>query len=318
MDAIVEGSVIREGNHIRVHAQLIRGVSDEHFWSETYDRDVKDLLALQADVAQSIAQKVEVTVSGEEEARLRSARSVPPEVYENYLKGRFALDKGNSKAEYEESIGYFEKAIQKDPTFAPAYVGLANTYFGMSTVFIGVPPETSRPKAMNAVRKALELDPDSVETHVLLAEMLKLQWQWGEAESEYQRALELNPSDAAAHLGLAHWLLSHGLLDEALAQANPARELDPLAVSGDDIGWILFVRTATESPLRKCRGDPTDVQGALWYPVRAVAKTINQEAVPVFGPLAGSNRNRVMGIRSSVRSRWSPGRCAAHSRIENA
>jgi TolB-like protein/Tfp pilus assembly protein PilF len=302
VDAIMEGSVIREGNHIRVHAQLIRGASDEHFWSETYDRDVKDLLALQADVAQSIAQKVEVTVTGEEQARLTSARPVPPDVYESYLRGRFALDKGNSKTDFEQSIDYFEKAIQKDPTFAPAYVGLANAYFGMSTVFIGVPPETSRPKAMNAVRKALELDPNSVEAHVLLAEMLRLQWKWDEAESEYQRALELNPSDGAAHLGLAHWLLSHGRIDEALAQANRARELDPLAVPGDDIGWILFCAHRFGGSIDELKSAVTiqpDNAGALWYLGFAlIANDQPGEAVPVLEKaLAVSNRSPgVMGV----------------------
>jgi TolB-like protein/tetratricopeptide (TPR) repeat protein len=296
VDAIVEGSVIREGNHIRVHAQLIRGASDEHFWSETYDREVKDVLALQADVAQSIAQKVEVTVSGEEQARLTSARPVPPEVYESYLRGRFVLENDNSKAELEESIEYFEKAIQKDPTFAPAYVGLAGAYFEMSTVFIGVAPETSRPKAMTAVRKALELDPNSVEAHVLLAEMLRLQWKWNEAESEYQRSLDLNPSNPAAHAGLAHWLLSHGRLDEALAQANRARELDPLAASDNDIGWILFCAHRYGESINEWKSVVTirpDDAGALWdLGFALIANDQPGEAVPVLEKaLAVSNRS---------------------------
>src|SRR5713101_7552749 len=118
VDAVVEGSVIREGSRIRVHAQLIRAATDEHFWSETYDRDLRDVLALQSDVAQSIARKVEVTVTGEEHQRLTAARPVSPEVYESYLKGRFA--KSNNRAEIEESIAYFEEAIRKDATFAPA------------------------------------------------------------------------------------------------------------------------------------------------------------------------------------------------------
>ena len=119
---------MRDGNRIRVTAQLIRGATDEHFWSETYDRELRDVLTLQSELAQSIAEKVEVTVTGEEHERLTAARSVAPEVYESYLKGHFALNKSNSKAEIEESIGYFEEAIQRDPTFAPAYVGLATAY----------------------------------------------------------------------------------------------------------------------------------------------------------------------------------------------
>ena len=302
VDAIVEGSVIREGNHIRVHAQLIRGASDEHFWSETYDRDVKDVLALQADVAQSIAQRVEVTVTGEEQARLAAVRSVPPDVYENYLRGRFALDRDDTPADVEEGIAYFEKAIQQDPTFPPAYVGLAGAYFEQSTVFIGVSPETTRPKAMAAIRKALELDPESVEAHLLLAEMLNLQWHWGEAEAEYRRALELKPNDAAAHVGLAHWLLDQGRVDEAFAYATRARELDPLAASGTDIGWILFCAHRYDEAIHEWRSIAAvrpDDAGVLWY--LGFALTANNqpgEAVLVLEKaLSASNRSPgVIGV----------------------
>src|SRR5258708_9453566 len=169
VDAVVEGSVMREGSRIRVHAQLIRGATDEHFWSETYDRELRDVLTLESEVAQSIAAKVEVTVTGKERERLTAARSVSPEVYENYLKGRFALDKSNSRAEVEESIGYFEEAIKKDPKFAPAYLDLAEAYSDLGSVFIRAPPETVHPKAIAPIRKALELDPESVEAHLLLA-----------------------------------------------------------------------------------------------------------------------------------------------------
>ena len=240
VDAIVEGSVTREGNRIRVTAQLIRGATDEHFWSETYDRELRDVLALQSELAQSIAEKVEVTVTGAEHERLTAARSVAPEVYENYSKGEFALNKSNSKAEFEASVAYFEDAIKTDPTFAPAYVGLANAYSNLGTVFIGGLPEETRPKVMNAAEKALELDPNLAEAHVLLANVKQEQWHWADAEAEYRRALELNPNSAAAHEGLALWLACQGRADEAVAWAERGRELDPLAVSFEDFGWTLF------------------------------------------------------------------------------
>ena len=137
VDAVVEGSVMREGNRIRVHAQLIRAASDEHFWSESYDRELRDVLAMDADVAQAVANKVEVTISGEEHRRLAAVRSVSPEVYENYLKGEFALAKRNNKSNIEESIAYFNEAISKDPTYAPSYLGLATAYSSLTTVFMG-------------------------------------------------------------------------------------------------------------------------------------------------------------------------------------
>ena len=240
VDAIVEGSVMREGNRIRVTAQLIRGATDEHFWSETYDRELRDALDLQSELAQTVAEKVEVTVTGEEHERLAAARQVAPNVYDSYSKGEFALNKSNSKVEFEASIQYFEDAIRGDPTFAPAYVGLANAYSNLGTVFIGGLPEETRPRVNDSAEKALEIDPNLAEAHVLLAEVKQEQWHWADAEAEYKRALELNPNSAAAHEGLALWLACQGRTDEAVAWAERGRELDPLAVSFEDFGWTLF------------------------------------------------------------------------------
>jgi len=286
VDALVEGSVMREGSRIRVHAQLIRGATDEHFWSEAYDREVRDVLVLQSDVAQSIAQKVEVTVTGTEHARLTAARSVSPEVYESYLKGRFALDKSNSRRGIDESISYFEEAIRSDPTFAPAYVGLANAHFDLSTIFIGAPPEEERAKELSAIRKALELDPELAEAHILLADAELIQWEWPQAEAEYRRALDLNSSDASAHVGFAHWLLSQGRTDEALASAKRGRELDPLAVSGDDIGWILFQSHRYDEAIHEFRSvlavRPDDAN-ILWdFGFVLIANGKPDEAIPVL------------------------------------
>jgi TolB-like protein/Tfp pilus assembly protein PilF len=239
VDAVVEGSVIREGNHIRVHAQLIRAATEDHFWSEEYEREFRDVLALEKEVAQSIAAKVEVTVTGEERQRLAAARSVPPQVYENYLQGQFALDKSNSRAEIDESIRYFQEAINTDATFAPAYVGLARAYDRLATVFIGVPPWQMRPRVIQAAQKALALDPTIAEAYVLMAGVHQQQWHWADAEAGYRQALELNPNDAAAHRGLARWLMFQGRLDEALGWARRARELDPLANSAT-MAWILM------------------------------------------------------------------------------
>ncbi len=249
VDALVEGSVIRDGNRIRVHAQLIRGSTDEHFWSESYDREFGDALTLESDVAQSIAQKVEVTVTGDERARLVTARSVSPEVYESYLKGLAA--KGNSKAEVEKQIAWFDEAIRKDPTFAPSYVGLAGAYANLGTVFVGASPAETRPKVISAAEKALELDPELADAHVELANIYMRQWKWAEAEAEYRRALGLNPNDAAAHVGLSDWLLCHGRTEEALAWARRARDLDPLGISGHTIAWTLLNARRYDEAIRE-------------------------------------------------------------------
>ena len=287
VDAIVEGSVIREGSRIRVHAQLIRGPTDDHFWSEAYDREVRDMLALQSDVAQSIAGKVEVTITGKEHATLTAVRFVSPEVYESYLKGRFALhNRGNTRAGVEEGISHFQEAIKRDPAFAPAYLGLASGYAELSTVFIGAAPESWRPKAISAARKALELDPDLAEAHVLLAQMQQKQWQWEEAEAEYRRALELNPGDAGAHAGLAQWLLTQGRTGEALVWIQRGRELDPLAVSGAHVAWILFHARRYDEAIHELRSvlavGPDDAT-ALWYlGFVFIADGKPEEAIPVL------------------------------------
>jgi len=253
VDAVVEGSVIREGNRIRVHAQLIRGATDEHFWSETYDRELQDALGLESEVAESIALKVKATVTGEERSRLSSARPVSPEVYESYLKGLYMLrNKTSTKAGVEESIGYFQDAISRDPTYAPVYVSLADAYRFLSSVTIGGSP-AERLKAMSAVRKALELDPDLAQAHVVLAGMLQDEWHWAEAEAEYRRCLELNPSDAGAYSGLAEWLLSQGRLDDAVKRAKRARELDPSPGAGVELGWILFNARRYDEAIREYR-----------------------------------------------------------------
>ena len=286
VDAIVEGSVIRDGNRIRVYAQLIRGTTDAHFWSESYDRQLEDVLALESDVAQSIATKVQVSITGDEQKRLAAARPIAPEVYESYLKGEFAFEKSNTKAEMEGSVLYFQDAIRRDPTFAPAYVGLATVYNELGTVLVGGPPAELRPKELSAARKAVELDPSLAEAHVLLADELQRQWHWAEAKDECKQALELKPNDAEAHAAFARWLLAQGRTGEALVWAQRGRELDPLAVSGVGIGWILFQSHRYHEALRELRSvlaaKPDNVQGLWFLGFALIADNQPKEAIPAL------------------------------------
>jgi TolB-like protein/Flp pilus assembly protein TadD len=253
VDAVVEGSVIREGSRIRVTAQLIRGTTDTHLWSETYDREMRDALTLESELAQAIAEKVRVTVTGEEQARLTAARPVAPEVYESYLKGRYAFDGANGKAGLEQAIAYCEDAIEKDPTFAPAYVGVAMSYSDMGTVFVGESPEETRPKAMKAARKAVELDPNLAMAHGVLANMLQQEWQWAEADKEYKHALELSPNDGGTNADYAGWLSDQGRADEAIARMQRARELDPVDIAGSEVSWVLFQAHRFDEAVREAR-----------------------------------------------------------------
>jgi len=226
VDAIVEGSVIRDGNRIRVHAQLIRAATDEHFWSEAYDRELSDVLTLQSDVAHSIAQKVEVTITGEEHARLSSARTVDPEAYEAYLKGRYYWNKRTADS-VPKAAHYFEQAISKDPGYSSAYSGLADCNSGLAWHGFISPAEVL-PKAYAAAQKAVEIDPQSAEAHASLALVLNHKWDWAGAEVEFKRALELNPQHANAHHWYGDYLSIQGRHDEALVEAKRALELDPL------------------------------------------------------------------------------------------
>lgn len=302
VDAIVEGSVIREGSRIRIHAQLIRTATDEHFWSEEYDRELRDALTLESEVAQSIARRVEVTVTGHELERLTATRQVAPDVYESYLKGWSTLGKSHSRAGVEESVGYFEEAIRKDPSFAPAYVGLATADNKLGTVFMGAHPEETRPKVIGAARKALELDPESAEAQLLLADMQQEQWQWGEAEAGYRRVIELNPNNAAAHMSLAWWMVCQGRTEEAVKRAQHARQLDPLAISAFRMGWVLFQARHYDEAIRELRSvlavEPGDAW-ALWFlGFVLIANDQSEDAIPVLEKtLAISDRSTaVMGV----------------------
>jgi pentatricopeptide repeat protein len=312
VDAIVEGSMMRDGNRIRVTAQLIRAETDEHFWSETYDRELRDVFSLQSELAQSIAEKVEATVTGEEHERLAEARPVAPEVFESYSKGQFALNNSHNREEIEGSIRYFEEAIQRDSTFAPAYVGLASAYSNLGSVFIGGSPEETRPEAMAAAKKALEIDPNLAEAHVLLANLLRQEWRWGEAEAEYKRALALNPNSASAFEGYALWLVCHGRTKEALDWSERGRELDPLAVSFEDFGWTLFQSRHYKQgagELRAALAERPDDFGVLMdLGFVLVADHRPEEAIPVLEHAAAISHQSSAALGILVRAYAHAGR----------
>jgi TolB-like protein/Tfp pilus assembly protein PilF len=312
VDALVEGSVTREGNRIRVTVQLIRAMSDEHFWSETYDREFKDALSLESELAQAIAERVEVTVTGAERERLAAARTVAPEVYENYLKGRFTYDRSRSKADYENSIESFMRAIRLDPTFAPAYMGLSEAYTQLGTVEVGGTPGETRPKAFDAARKALELDPNLTDAHVLLANIEQEQWHWREAEAEYRRALDLSPNDALAHWGLGLWLLCQGRTDEAISWAQRGQQLDPITVPGGEVAWILFQSHRYEEAIGQLHSvlavqpDDVDALSTLGFVLAAMGR--DREAVAVLEKSVADSNGSPAAIGVLIRAYARSGR----------
>ncbi|HEX8879393.1 MAG TPA: tetratricopeptide repeat protein, partial [Candidatus Acidoferrum sp.] len=229
VDAIVEGSVTREGSHIRVHAQLIRGATDEHIWAEEYQREYRSILGLQDEVARSIAKRIELSLTPQGRASLAPASAVVPEAYEDYLKGRYYFNQRTEDA-LNKSIANFEQAIALEPNYGLAYSGLADAYalLGFRGSF---PSQVALSRAKAAARKAIEIDDTLAEAHASLAFIAEThEWDWATAEREYQRALELNPGDARAHHWYAGYLMYTGRFGEGIAEAKRARGLDPLSL----------------------------------------------------------------------------------------
>ncbi len=238
VDAVIEGTVRRAGNQVRITVQLIEAATDKHLFAESYQRELRNILALQSEVAQAIAREIKVAVTPEEEARLARARTVNPEAYEAYLKGRYQLSKWTEDST-KKGMEYFRRAIEIDPGYAPAYAGLADAYYGLSNLYL--PPREAMPKARAAALKALEIDERLAEAHTSLA-MVKAfyDWDWEGAEREFKRALELNPGYADAHLWYGCHLVGVGRSEEALAQAKQAQDLDPLSPGINGYGGLVF------------------------------------------------------------------------------
>jgi tetratricopeptide (TPR) repeat protein len=240
VDALVEGTVARSGDRLRITANLIQASPERHVWAASYERDLREVLTLQNEVARTIAQQIEVKVTPEEHARLSASHPVDAEAYKLYIKGRYFWVKRNRES-FKLAMDYFQQAIERDPSYAAPYSGLADCYvlFGSSFDVGGLAPSEVQPKAKSAALKALELDSSLSDAHNSLAYVkLTYDWDWQGAEAEFRRSLQLNPGYAHGHHWYAHLLLSAGRRDEALAESNRALELDPVSpIINLHLGW---------------------------------------------------------------------------------
>jgi TolB-like protein/DNA-binding winged helix-turn-helix (wHTH) protein/Flp pilus assembly protein TadD len=240
VDAVVEGSVLRSGDRVRITAQLIRTATDRHIWAAAYDGDLKDVLSLQARVAEAITNEVKLNLTAEESGRLRRGRAVNPEAFDLYLRGRYWWNQRNVEG-FKKAIDYFNQAIEKDSNFALAYSGLADSHTLLALYGDG---PTNMTEAKAAAEKALQLDSTLAEAHNSLAAVRILRdWDWAGAEQEFQRALDLNPNFAEAHHWYGNLLLGpEGRHDEAIAELQRAQELDPLSVIiSADTGFAYYL-----------------------------------------------------------------------------
>ena len=228
VDGIVEGSVVRSGQHVRITAQLLHGPTDKHLWAESYERDLGDVLRLQSDVAQAIAGQVRAELTPQLQARLRSARPINPEAYEPYLRGRYYLsNQFTMTSALNAAKSNFEESIRKDPSFALAYSGLADSYVYLA--FFGeLPPELAYKSAKDAVNKALQLDDSIGEAYDTLGLLSwRFDWDWDAAERNFNKAIALAPSYSCAHEDRAVYLSFLGRRAEGLAEIAKSNAIDP-------------------------------------------------------------------------------------------
>jgi TolB-like protein/DNA-binding winged helix-turn-helix (wHTH) protein/Tfp pilus assembly protein PilF len=253
VDAVVEGTVLRSGDQVRITAQLIEAPTDKHLWSQSYEGELRDTLALQSGVASAIADQIRINLTPREQAALKNVKVVNPEAYESYLKGRYFWNKRTADG-LKAALAYFKQAIEEDSKYAKAYSGLADTYALLGDwQYAVMTPKEAFPEAKAAAIHALELDNTLGEAHNSLAFVLDgFDWDLDAGGKEFQRAIELNPGYATAH----HWYAWHlsllGRFDEAITEMRKAENLDPLSlIINADLAELLGLAHAYDDSIRQ-------------------------------------------------------------------
>jgi len=225
---ILEGSVQKTTDQVRVNVQLINALNDAHLWAETYDRKLTDIFAVESEIAKTVAENLQAKLNGRAEKVLAARPTENPQAHELYLKGRYFWNKRTTQ-NLEKAIGFFQQAIDLDPNYALAYAGLGDAH-SIVPIYAGTPPKDDVPKALAAARKAVEIDDSLAEAHTSLANALVMNLPLATAEPEFRRAIELNPNYATAHQWFGECLFGEGRYPEALAELERAHELDPLSL----------------------------------------------------------------------------------------
>jgi TolB-like protein/DNA-binding winged helix-turn-helix (wHTH) protein/Tfp pilus assembly protein PilF len=331
VDAVVEGTVLRSGDQVRITAQLIEAATDKHLWSQSYEGELRDTLTLQNKVASAIADQIRVNLNPQEQAALKNTKFVNPQAYESYLRGRYFWNKRTADG-LKVALAYFNQAVDEDPKYAQAYSGLADTYALLGDwQYAVMTPKEALPKAKAAAIKALELDSALGEAHNSLAFVLDgFDWDLDASGKEFRRAIALNPSYATAH----HWFAWHlsllGRYDEALAEMRKAENLDPLSlIINADLAELLVLAHSYDESIRQSNKtiemDPNFAmahnqlaQGYLEKHMYGEAVTELQKAVQLSGGsptcianlarayAASGKRNAAIRLLSGLQKRSNP------------
>lgn len=264
VDGVVEGSVIRSGNRVRITAQLTQARQDRQVWAHAYERDLGDVLKLQDEVVQAIAEQVRIHLTTQQRVRLGSAPRVNPEAYDAYLQGRFYLWTTSTEQGTRKALAYFEEALQKDSSFAPAYVGRADCYLNLGSLRYLSPADASD-HAKQAIHQALELDESLAEAHTALGRLSWLNdWDWRTAEREFRYALELNPNSMEGHFALLLYLAWNGKRAEALTEDARIHELDPVYPFGNITRSLIYYQLREYKALTEVSQKSAVVNPEAW------------------------------------------------------
>jgi TolB-like protein/DNA-binding winged helix-turn-helix (wHTH) protein/Tfp pilus assembly protein PilF len=255
VDAVVEGTVVRSGWQVRITAQLIQAAADKHLWAQSYQGDLKDLLALQYEVASAIAKQIRMTLAPHEHIRFGVEPPISPEAYELYLRGEYSLNRFTPDS-IRQAATFFQQAIERDPNYPIAYTKLAGCYQILGNMG-AIPKKVAYPKAKLLVAKALELDPQFAAAHAVEGwGLLLYELNFTAAGAEFRRAVELNPNGVEGHEGLGNYYATMGQLEESVQEMERARELDPLAlIVNTDLCMVLYFARRYDGALAQCKAN---------------------------------------------------------------
>jgi TolB-like protein len=278
VDAIVEGSFARSGSHVRISAQLVHARTDQHLWAREYEREMTDILVLQGEVAGAIADEIRITLTPRERARLASARTIEPEAYEDYLRGRFFWNKRTPEG-LKKSLEYYQSSLEKDPSYALAHAGLAECY-NMMAYWGVLSPQEACPAARSEARAAVVIDECSAEAHTALAwNLFTYEWNWPEAKRELDRAVRLNLGYATARQWSSHYWMYLGKKRESLDCVKHTLELDPLSlVMNSNAAFMYFFARDFDAAVEQAR-KTIELDPHFAPPYLCLGKALEQKAL---------------------------------------